>query len=269
MRLLSFISTVFLLQFAGFLTQKASGVIYLEVIDVPATAPTQAKKSGWGWGKRNASPQVATTLSERYALTPEGKRKARARSKNVNPNETHRIMVYKCSEVLRQAGPHNTEVVIDIGGQTAYLLVSGAIGLETEISTARSGKVTPRGVYKMTERVRNGKISNLYDVEMPYWMRLGETAYGVHSGYLPGYPASAGCIRLPEVAAEIIYRYTERGSLVRISGSWRPSPQTPVLPVRQANPPKARPYNPDILRPSIPKYPKFGIGTGLTRILRF
>ncbi len=242
----------------GFFAATANGVVYLEIVEVPATAPTQEKKGFWFAGKDSTNSVPAVTLSERYALTAEGKRKAKQLANRKSPNETHRIWVYKCTPVLNQAGPHNTEVIIDVGRQAAFLLVGGAIGLETEISTARSGKMTPRGSFKMTERVRNGKISNIYDVLMPYWMRLGDTPYGVHAGYLPGYPASAGCIRLPEVAAEIIYRYTARGTQVRIVSSWRPPSNLPTKPGKSSNPPKALPFSSDLMKPRIPKYPGSG-----------
>ena len=32
---------------------------------------------------------------------------------------------------------------------------------------------------------------------MPYFLRI-HGGIGMHAGYLPGYPASHGCIRLPE-----------------------------------------------------------------------
>ncbi|MEM1294369.1 MAG: L,D-transpeptidase [Verrucomicrobiota bacterium] len=239
-----------------FFPADAQAVVYLEIIEVPASTPSAPKKNPFAFGKKTQDqPEPVITLSERFALTAEGKRKAKKWATSKSPNETHRIVVYKCPEVLRAAGIHNTEVIIDIGRQSAFLLVGGAIGLESEISTARSGKVTPKGSFKMTERVRNGKISNLYDVEMPYWMRLDDTPYGVHAGYLPGYPASAGCIRLPHVAAEIIYRYTARGSTVRILNVWRPSTNLPKLPDKNSRPPKAGRFDSDLMTPTIPKYP--------------
>ena len=72
----------------------------------------------------------------------------------------------------------------------------------------------------MYDRVRSGKISTIYHVSMPYWMRLSSTSYGVHAGYLPGYPASAGCIRLPSSAARMIYDNTRSGTRVNIYSSW-------------------------------------------------
>ena len=123
--------------------------------------------------------------------------------------------------VLSQASAGaNTSLVIDIGTQKGYLLVNGEIAAQCPISTARPGKYTPRGTFTMTERIRSGKISNIYNVSMPYWMRLGDSAIGVHAGYVPGYPASAGCIRLPYDMARIFYDNTRSGTKVRVYSSW-------------------------------------------------
>lgn len=122
--------------------------------------------------------------------------------------------------VLSQSNGGNTRVVIDVADQRGYLLVNGKVAVETPVSTARAGKWTPRGSFSMSQRVRSGKVSTIYGVEMPYWMRLSGTVYGVHAGHLPGYPASAGCIRLPASAAQVIYDNTSYGTRVNIYSSW-------------------------------------------------
>jgi len=122
--------------------------------------------------------------------------------------------------VLSQSNRKNTRVVIDIADQRGYLLVNGRVAVNTPVSTARSGKWTPRGTFSMSQRVRTGKVSTIYGVEMPYWMRLSGTVFGVHAGHLPGYPASAGCIRLPASAARTIYDNTSYGTRVSIYSRW-------------------------------------------------
>lgn len=124
------------------------------------------------------------------------------------------------SKLLAQSTKSNTRFIVDIGAQRGYLLVNGKIAVDTPVSTGRPGKSTPRGTYSMTQRVRSGKISTIYKVEMPYWMRLGGSVYGVHAGYLPGYPASAGCIRLPFNAAEAVFNHTTSGTKVTIYNNW-------------------------------------------------
>jgi lipoprotein-anchoring transpeptidase ErfK/SrfK len=51
---------------------------------------------------------------------------------------------------------------------------------------------------------------------MPYFMRLGRTAVGLHQGFLPGVPDSHGCIRMPERMAKIFFENAAPGTPVRI-----------------------------------------------------
>jgi lipoprotein-anchoring transpeptidase ErfK/SrfK len=113
-----------------------------------------------------------------------------------------------------------TRVVVDVSRQRAYVLIDGRIAIDTAISTARAGKYTPRGSYTITEKVRSGKHSTIYGCEMPYWQRLGDSPIGLHIGDLPGYPASAGCVRLPYSVAPVIFDATKSGTKVKIVDSW-------------------------------------------------
>lgn len=122
---------------------------------------------------------------------------------------------------LNNSSASSNHVVVDIGKQRAYLLdSSGTILINTPISSARPGCYTPRGGFGMSDRVRSGKVSTIYGVSMPFWMRLSGTAYGMHAGYLPGYPASHGCVRLPFDMAQLIYDHTTYGTHVDIYSSW-------------------------------------------------
>lgn len=122
--------------------------------------------------------------------------------------------------ILDKANGSNTKLIIDIADQRGYLMVNGEIAVNCPVSTARTGKHTPRGTFTITERVRSGKISTIYKTAMPYWMRLDNSAIGVHAGYVPGYPASAGCIRLPYDIARVIYDNTGSGTRVTIYSDW-------------------------------------------------
>ena len=103
------------------------------------------------------------------------------------------------------------------GKGSVCALVASALGR----AGLRVGVYASPHVERVTERVRSGKISTIYGVGMPYWMRLSGSVYGVHAGYLPGYPASAGCIRLPRDAAQLIYDNTKYGTQVSIYSSWQ------------------------------------------------
>ena len=134
---------------------------------------------------------------------------------------------YPMSEVsmnqwlLGQFHGGNSRLVVDLSKQKAFLLINEKIALTTPVSSARAGMSTPTGEFRMSERVRSGKISNIYHVSMPFWMRRGSTPFGTHAGFLPGYPASHGCIRLPYPVAEAIFDHTQLGTRVSVYHSWK------------------------------------------------
>jgi len=145
---------------------------------------------------------------------------------------------------IRAQGPNGTRVEIDLQDQMAYLIEGGDVVLSTPISTGRAGHLTATGVFKIIEKERN-HFSNLYgkivdargnvvvsdaDADMPvprggkfvpapmrYFMRF-HGATGMHAGYLPGYPASHGCVRLPESNAIALFNSVEIGTPVTVFG---------------------------------------------------
>lgn len=125
------------------------------------------------------------------------------------------------NHALLEAGANaEKKVIVDIGRQRAVLLINNQIAIDTAISTARSGKETPRGVFKITQRVESGKTSTIYGCSLPYWQRLDQSAIGLHVGDLPGYAASAGCIRLPHSVAPVLFAHTASGIEVEVVDSW-------------------------------------------------
>jgi len=52
---------------------------------------------------------------------------------------------------------------------------------------------------------------------MPWFMRFHE-ADGMHAGFLPGYPASHGCVRMPEQLAIAFYNAVDVGTSVTVFG---------------------------------------------------
>jgi lipoprotein-anchoring transpeptidase ErfK/SrfK len=137
-----------------------------------------------------------------------------------------------------------TSVEIDLQEQSAYLIRNGRVVLSTPVSTGRYGHLTGNGAFKIIEKELN-HFSNMYgkivdgrgntivpdaDADMPvprggkfipapmrYFMRF-DGANGMHAGYLPGYPASHGCVRLPEENAIAFYNTVEVGTPVTVFG---------------------------------------------------
>jgi hypothetical protein len=137
-----------------------------------------------------------------------------------------------------------TSIEIDLQEQTAYLIRNGRAVLSTPISSGRYGHLTDAGSFKVMEKERN-HFSTLYgriedargrtivadaDSDMPvprggkfvpapmrYFIRFNNEI-GMHAGYLPGYPASHGCVRLPEEKAIAIFKAIDVGTPVTVFG---------------------------------------------------
>mgnify|MGYP003293025453 CR=1 FL=1 len=78
---------------------------------------------------------------------------------------------------------------------------------------------------------------------MSYFMRF-DGATGMHAGYLPGYPASHGCVRLPEKSAIIFFNAVEIGTPVHVFGR---TPRTQEY--FRYGPQPARPFQQRPMRP--------------------
>ena len=147
-------------------------------------------------------------------------KKKSERSQKASKNRQAPVKVDK--EALSTASASSTHVIVDVSKQRAYLIANGVVVVDTPVSTARDGKYTPRGDFKITQRVETGKTSTIYGCELPYWMRLDQSPIGLHIGDLPGYPASAGCVRLPAEIAPVLFELTKSGTTVSIVDSWQP-----------------------------------------------
>ncbi|MGB8355164.1 MAG: L,D-transpeptidase family protein [Chthoniobacteraceae bacterium] len=106
-------------------------------------------------------------------------------------------------------------VIISLYMQKAWLMVGNQVMFETPVSTGRAGFETHKGEFVITQKYTAWK-STLYKAAMPNFMRLNCGPAGMHSGYVPGVPASHGCIRLPPRNAGIIYGMVKLGDRVSI-----------------------------------------------------
>jgi len=107
------------------------------------------------------------------------------------------------------------QVVVSIRNQTAWLVDHHRILMASPVSTAKRGMHTPTGYFEVSEKDVS-HISTIYHVSMPYYMRLSGEPFGMHAGYLPGYPASHGCIRMPKNNAVRFFKSVNIGTSVRI-----------------------------------------------------
>ena len=149
-----------------------------------------------------------------------------------------------CVAVGSLHGQIPTSVEIDLQQQSAYLIRGRQVVLESPISSGRYGHLTEPGSFTVLEKELNhhssiyGKIVDSYgrtivadadvDMKVPrggrfipapmhYFMRF-HGADGMHAGYLPGYPASHGCVRMPEEMAIAFFNVVHVGTPVHVFG---------------------------------------------------
>ncbi len=142
--------------------------------------------------------------------------------------------------------PGPVHIEVRLGEQRAYFFKGDQLVGVAQVSTGREGFNTPTGNYKVIQKDKDHR-STLYgdyvdannptvvvkaNVEvgkdpkppgtvflgssMPYFLRV-VNGVGMHAGYLPGVPASHGCIRMPEFMAENYFYNTPMGAPVSIS----------------------------------------------------
>jgi lipoprotein-anchoring transpeptidase ErfK/SrfK len=137
-----------------------------------------------------------------------------------------------------------TTVLVSISAQRLWLLVGEKVLIDSPISTGKRAAMTPLGQYAVLEKdpdhrsnlygafvdgagriVRDGISSRLDSAPsgtrfrgspMKWFLRLTHSGIGLHTGHLPGYPASHGCVRLPESVAEKVFRAVKIGTPVSI-----------------------------------------------------
>lgn len=108
-------------------------------------------------------------------------------------------------------------IVVSLADQRAWVFRNGERIATSTVSTGKTGKETPTGVFPILEK-KKVHHSNRYDnAPMPFMQRLTWDGVAMHAGRLPGYPASHGCVRLPKEFARTLFDVTNRNETVVIS----------------------------------------------------
>jgi ankyrin repeat protein len=124
---------------------------------------------------------------------------------------------WRSAQILLGGGPppDKLRIEISLAMQRVALFRDGVPIYHARCSTGRAGYSTKRGEFVITNKERNHR-STIYHVEMPYFMRLSCFDFGMHAGYVPNYPASHGCIRLPADTARKFFSEIPVGTLVTV-----------------------------------------------------
>lgn len=109
---------------------------------------------------------------------------------------------------IAQALQSGVLIVISKASQRMQVFKDGEPWLTSPVSTGRGGHRTPAGVFPILEKQRFHR-SNIYsNAPMPFMQRLTRGGIAIHAGYLPGHPASHGCIRVPYGVARSLFSLT-------------------------------------------------------------
>src|SRR4051794_17954281 len=134
-------------------------------------------------------------------------------------------------------------IVVDLGEQEAYLYRGKHRTASSRISSGREGHRTPTGHFTVIRKDidhrsslygnyvdNSGRVvkanvdsrkdskpphSHFVGAPMPFFVEFSP-GYGLHQGYLPGVPASHGCIRMPYWKARQFYDAAHLGTSVTV-----------------------------------------------------
>jgi lipoprotein-anchoring transpeptidase ErfK/SrfK len=144
---------------------------------------------------------------------------------------------------LPESQSGSASIVVSLHAQEAYLYRGGHRTASSRISSGREGYRTPVGRFQVirkdeehrssiygdyvdsSQRIVKGNVDVRRDTKPPHTRFVGapmpffiefSPGYGLHQGYLPGVPASHGCIRMPYWKARQFYNAVHIGTVVVI-----------------------------------------------------
>jgi len=131
---------------------------------------------------------------------------------------SHRNKAKRHDREAKQAlaqGPF--QIVVATARQQVILYGQNGPIARAAVSTGVPGHPTPLGVFTVISK-HKWHQSNIYSgAPMPYMQRITWSGIALHAGPLPGYPASHGCIRLPQDFAIRLWGTTKVGARVIVT----------------------------------------------------
>src|SRR5256714_1594411 len=137
-------------------------------------------------------------------------------------------------------------VLVSIPQQTMHVYRNGILIGRSTVSTGSKGHATPGGVFTILEKKQEHYSKKYNNAPMPNMQRLTWTGIAMHSGNLPGYPASHGCIRLPFDFSQLLFSETSKGGTVVVGDGKTPVPHVASNPGLILAP---KDFTPAMLRP--------------------
>ena len=181
-------------------TASVSGALFLASAALPPQAPAQAS-THHARSQLKLSPDAPAAPDLRLAAAPVSL--PLPPPPEPPPPPTPR-------EALRDG----VLIVVSLASQKAFVFKKGKVWDSTDVSTGKPGNETPEGVFPILQKKVHHRSSLYDDAPMPYMQRLTWDGVALHAGHVPGYPASHGCIRLPEAFAKKLYGVTGFSSTI-------------------------------------------------------
>lgn len=116
-------------------------------------------------------------------------------------------------------------ILISIPEQTMHVYRNGILIGRSTVSTGSKGRETPGGVFSILEKNKTYYSKKYDNAPMPNMQRLTWSGIAMHSGQLPGYAASHGCVRLPYDFSQLLFGITNSGGTVIIGDGKTPVPR--------------------------------------------
>lgn len=145
---------------------------------------------------------------------------------------------------LSPAGP--VVALVSIPLQVMHVYRNGILIGRTTVSTGSKGHGTPSGVFTILEKKKKHYSAKYNNAPMPNMQRLTWSGICMHSGNIPGYPASHGCVRMPYDFSTLFYHATEKGGTVVIGDAKKVQPHLAANPGMMLAP---KDLTPDMLAP--------------------
>jgi len=136
-------------------------------------------------------------------------------------------------------------VLVSVPEQVMHVYRNGILIGRSTVSTGSKGHSTPGGVFTILEKSREHYSKTYNNAPMPNMQRLTWTGIAMHSGNLPGYPASHGCIRLPYDFSQLLFKATAKGGTVVVGDGKTPVPYLAASPGLMLAP---KDFKPEMLR---------------------
>jgi hypothetical protein len=145
---------------------------------------------------------------------------------------------------LSPSGP--LVVLVSVPEQVMHVYRNGILIGRSTVSTGSKGHSTPGGVFSILQKSQEYYSKKYDNAPMPNMQRLTWTGICMHSGNLPGYPASHGCIRLPFDFSQLLFSVTASGGTVVVGDGKVPVPHLASSPGLMLAP---KDFTPEMLRP--------------------